>query len=79
MKVTLESTATITTITVNGVEVPARIWQGTTAKGIPCYAFIASIACRTDLDNGEFERDLQETHATLRGDLQGIDLRLLID
>lgn len=78
MKVTLESTATITTVTVNGVEVPARIWQGTTEKGVPCHAYVTRILVHKDHDVGEFARDLQE-HADLRPDLQGLDLRLFLD
>ncbi len=78
MKVTLESTDTITTININGHDVPARVWQGKTANGIPCHAYITRIAAHKDADNGEFERDLQE-HTELRPDLATIDLRLLID
>ena len=44
MKVTLESTSKITTLVVNGEDVPARIWEGKTESGIPCHAFITRIA-----------------------------------
>ena len=79
MKVTLESTDTITTITIGGREVPARIWQGETEQGVACHAYITRIACHKDLDNGEFERALrEEPHTRIRSDLQGYDLRLFL-
>lgn len=79
MKLVLESTDTLTTITINGREVPARIWQGTTEKGVPCHAYITRISCHKDLDNGEFERELrEEPHTRIREDLQGLDLRLFL-
>lgn len=60
MRVTLESTSKIVTIVVDGKEVPARIWEGVTAKGVPCHAYITRILVHKDEDNAEFERDLQE-------------------
>lgn len=60
MKVTLESTDKIIAIVVNGVEVPARVWEGHTENAIPCTALITRIAARADADLSEVERDLQE-------------------
>jgi hypothetical protein len=57
VKVTLESTSK--TLTVNGV--PARLWEGTTERGIRCFAFITRIACPVEADAAEFERDLETT------------------
>jgi hypothetical protein len=57
MKVTLESTDQI--VDINGV--PARVWEGTTAAGIPCHALITRIAVHKNDDATEFERELQET------------------
>lgn len=59
MKVELESTTKIVTLVVNGHEVPARVWEGMTAKGIRCHAFITRIAVANGDDAGEFEADLQ--------------------
>lgn len=60
MKVTLESTSDIVTLPIEGKEVPARVWEGVTEKGVKCHAFITLIACKNTEDNSEFERDLQE-------------------
>jgi hypothetical protein len=61
MKVTLESTEKIVTLVLaNGTEVPARIWEGHTANGIACHAYITRIAVHDHDDAGEFERDLLE-------------------
>ncbi len=63
MKVTLESTSK--TVTLDGV--PARVWEGTTEGGIPCFAFITRIApAQADPPAelcAEFERDLAEQRA----------------
>jgi hypothetical protein len=61
MRVTLESTTkTVTLVLPNGTEVPARIWEGTTANGIACHAYITRIAVQRDDDVAEFARDLNE-------------------
>ena len=62
MKIQLENTTKIVTRIVDGHEVPARVWEGATEGGIPCYAFITRIACKNGLDTdaSEFERDLKE-------------------
>lgn len=60
MKVTLENTTKIVTLNINGHDVPARIWEGKTEKGIKCHAFITRIAVHKDDDAAEFEKDLQE-------------------
>jgi hypothetical protein len=52
--------------------VPARLWEGTTAKGVACHAFITRIAVHRDLDATEFERELQEQHAPASLQLQQV-------
>lgn len=42
------------------VAVPARVWEGRTAKGVPVIAFITRIAAERDQDLAEFEQDLAE-------------------
>lgn len=44
MKITIESTAKIVTLVVDGAEVPARVWQGETDSGIPVQCLITRIA-----------------------------------
>lgn len=43
MIITIESTSKIVILVVPGQEVPARVWQGATADGIPVQCFIARI------------------------------------
>lgn len=56
MRVTLTSTSAI--IELNGL--PCRIWEGFTAKGVPCFAYVALVGHPADADAAEFEADLQE-------------------
>ncbi len=74
MKVTLESTSRI--ITINGV--PARIWEGRTAGGVPCFAAITRIAAHKNDDNSEFERELVEHKAPSAEAVSVFDLRTVI-
>jgi len=60
MKVTLESTTKIVELNVNGQTVPARVWEGRTAHGIRCHAYITRIAVHEDDDATEFDRELLE-------------------
>ena len=59
MEIQIQSTTKI--VTVNGV--PARIWEGHTASGIPCHCYITRIAVAKELDSAEFDRELQEHRA----------------
>ncbi len=78
MKVTLESTDKIVQLRMpDGAIVPARVWQGVTAGGVECHAFITRVAVRHGLNTTEFERDLQE-HAPARAELAAIPTRLVI-
>lgn len=56
MKITIESTNTVTEI--DGV--PVRLWKGVTEAGAFCDVFVHLLARRTNQDLTEFERDLQE-------------------
>jgi hypothetical protein len=60
MRVTLDSTDTIVELDTPTGRVPARLWEGTTANGIACHAFVTRIAVNKDNDATEFERELQE-------------------
>ena len=53
----MESTDII--LTINGV--PARLWRGTTERGIPFTALITRVGVDVDADRAEFERDLNST------------------
>lgn len=73
MQVQLESTEKI--VQLNGV--PARIWEGHTAAGVPCHAYVTRIAVSESVDSSEFERELQQ-HAPPSAEIQAIPLRLVI-
>lgn len=60
MTVTLHSTTKVVEVLVDGVAVPARVWEGRTAGGIRCVALVTRIAAAAAEDLAEFERDLAE-------------------
>lgn len=57
MKIELHSTGQI--VELNGVL--CRVWEGTTAAGVPVSAFIARVAIDRAHDARQFERELVET------------------
>ena len=83
MKITLESTTKIVDLVVAGCHVPARIWEGHTENGIPCFAFITRIAPAipeaelTADQDAEFQRDLNEQRAPSPA-VEAIPLRLIL-
>jgi hypothetical protein len=77
MKVTLESTDRIVELALHGQTVPARVWEGTTANGVPCHAYITRIAVHERHDASEFERDLQE-HRRASAHVAAFPLRLVL-
>lgn len=77
MIVTLESTDKIVELVVNGQAVPARIWEGKTASGIPCHAYITRIAVAPELDSSQFERELRECRPATPA-IAAIPLRLIL-
>jgi hypothetical protein len=78
MKVTLHSTSKIVELVVDGNKrIPARIWEGETAGGVKCHAYIVRIAAADNQDLSEFERELQ-AHKPPTAEVNGIPLRLII-
>jgi hypothetical protein len=77
LKVTLESTTKTVDLVVNGQSVPARVWEGQTANGIACHAFITRIAVAKTDDAAEFVRDLAEQRQP-SADIAAIPLRMVI-
>ena len=78
MKVTLESTEKIVELTLHGQTLPARVWEGETANGIRCHAYITRIAVDPALDASEFERDLHEQHRPASAEIAAIPSRLVL-
>ena len=63
MKIEIESTSKIVTLITKTGEVPARIWEGKTASGIPVHCYITRIAIAEGLETTEFARELREQRA----------------
>lgn len=72
MKLVVESTTK--TVEVDGV--PARIWEGHTASGIPVHCYITRIGVPSE-DRDEFEAELQECRPP-SADVGAIPMRLLL-
>jgi len=72
MKLTIEPTGTI--MTINGVS--ARVWKGTSDKGIAVECFIAFVQVHEGDDNAGFERELREVTDKLRRELASFDYRM---
>lgn len=62
----------------NGASLPARVWQGTTDKGVSVLVFVTRVAVEIGQDQTEFDADLQE-HAPPRPDVEHWPARMLID
>lgn len=71
MKIQVESTTKI--VQLNGV--PARIWEGKTAAGVPVHCYVTRIA--TVEDYADFERELQE-HQPPSPEIAAIDAWLIL-
>ncbi len=77
MIVRLESTSKIVELLVNGQSVLARIWEGETAKGIKCHAYVTRIAVARQDDASEFALALNECRAP-SPEVEAIPLRLVL-
>jgi hypothetical protein len=79
MKVTLDSTSKVVqfTLTDPAGHIPARLWEGVTAAGIPCHAYIILIACEREADATEFEQDLAVAQPP-SADIAAIPLRMVL-
>ena len=77
MTVTLHSTDKIVTLETPAGSVPARVWEGHTAKGIACHALITRIAVANGDDAAEFERDLKEQRRPSAA-VDSIPLRMIL-
>lgn len=77
MQATLHSTTKIVTLMIGDANLPARVWEGETAAGVPFHAFIVRVGVREGMDATEFDRDLKE-HAAPTPAIQAIPLRMII-
>lgn len=60
MKLTLENTAHMVTLQIDGVDVPARVWEGQTESGIYVQCMIVRIAVPNAANQEQFVRELKE-------------------
>ncbi len=60
MKMTIESTTKIVQLEIGGQRVPARMWEGKTARGIPVVVFVTRVGVLEDDDARELEAELLE-------------------
>ena len=58
MKVTLESTSRIVTLVQNGVEIPARVWEGRSESGIEVTALVVRLTAPKEQNLRRFEDEL---------------------
>lgn len=77
MHVNLESTDKVVTLVINGVDVPARIWEGRTGTGVRVHAYITRVAVADTEDTSQFERELV-AHRPPTAEVDAIPLRLIL-
>jgi hypothetical protein len=77
MTITITNTTSIAELEINGTDVPARLWEGQTASGIPVHCYIVRIGVHESQDCAQFERELQEQRKP-SFELAAIPLRLIL-
>ena len=61
MKITIESTSEIVTLSKGREEISARVWEGQTESGVKVLCMITLIAARSDQDLSQFDVELKES------------------
>lgn len=80
MRMTIESTDRLVEIqTGRGDTVPARLWEGQTANGVPVAVLVTRIAAHLEHNQAEFEADLKETRPPTKDAVDVFPMRLLLD
>jgi len=77
MRVAMHSTTKVVALVVGGQEITARIWEGTTAGGVPCHAYVIRIAHAIGANAHEFESELQEVAAPSPA-IETIPMRMIL-
>ena len=80
MIINIHNTTKIVTLDGGAGMVPARVWEGFTATGIPVHCFITRIAVREGMDPKyyeEFEAELQAMRPP-SPEIEAIPLRLIL-
>ena len=76
MNIAIESTNKVIEIDASG-KLPARLWEGFTANGVPVQCLIVRIAAPTEYNQDEFEKDLAECRPPRMPD-QAFPLRMIL-
>ena len=74
MRMTVESTSKV--VEINGV--PARVWEGTSERGVKVICFITRVAVERSDDCGQFEAELAEQRPPSAG-AQTFPARMVLD
>jgi len=79
MRITIESTDRVVQLaTLAGPDIPARVWEGKTEKGVRVAVLITRIAAHVEDDQAEFEADLKETRPPSGHAVLAFPMRLLL-
>lgn len=74
MKATIESTDRVVKLE-NGAH--ARVWESVSESGVPFVAYISRVQVKTEIQQDEFERDLQEHKRPEPETIHAIDNRFI--
>jgi hypothetical protein len=77
VKITIESTSKVVELRGQLCSVPARVWEGTTDKGVKVVAFITRIT-PMDGESAEFDADLNETRPPSPEVAHAFPMRLIL-
>lgn len=83
MKIVIERTDKIVTLVLGrgGSEVPARVWEGITDRGVPCLVYVTRVGVKEGLpasDYKTFETELSKQNKPMSDEVRGIPLRLIV-
>lgn len=80
MKLTIESTTRVVQLRLEpeGLEIPARVWEGKTESGIPVICLVTCVAVDQDHDLSEFERELEACKPPRAAASEAFPLRLIL-
>jgi hypothetical protein len=77
MRITIENTSKVVTLTIEGAPVSARIWEGFTESGIPVHCYITRIAVHKSEDASQFDAELREIKPPSAA-VEAIPLRMIL-
>jgi hypothetical protein len=81
LKLTLENTSQIVMLShesAPNVEIPARVWEGTTESGIKVQCLITRVSAAADQDLTQFDKELREVRPPSVDAVRCFPLRLIL-